>query len=260
MLQYDISGNGPEDLVLLHGLMENNSIWSDMEPYLSEKFRLIKIDLPGHGKSAISAEVHTTELMAEKVKEVTDSLKLGKFHLLGHSMGGYTALAFAEKNPQLLKSITLFFSTYFPDSEEKKQTRKKSFRIIEEEYSKYVNAGVPMLFSSDERDILEGKIELAKKIAFATPNQGALAAVKGIMVRPDRRKILEEFDGKILLLNGRHDNAVDYSITLKHLPDRSNLKSYLIDCGHNGHWEKPEICSAIINTELLHNLPKHLVL
>lgn len=250
MLHYEISGKGTENLVLLHGLMEDSTMWKDMEPKLNERFRLIKIDLPGHGKSPMSGEVHTMELMAQKVNQVLDDLKIGRFHLLGHSMGGYTALAFAEKFGGKLKTLTLFFSTFLPDDEEKKATRKKSSRIIEEEYTKYVNAGVPLLFNPYETEELKDKIATAKKIALSTRPEAALAAVKGIMERPDRNAVLEKFDGKILLVLGRHDNAVDFSKTLSATPDRGNIKAYVLDCGHNGHWEKPEICAEIINREL----------
>lgn len=259
MLNYEISGNGPENLVLLHGFMENLLIWDDMEQYLSKKFRLIKIDLPGHGRSDIYGEVHTMELMVEKVKEVTDKLQLENFHLLGHSMGGYTSLAFAEKYPEVLKSITLFFSTFFPDDEEKKEQRRKSFRIILENFRTYVGAGIPNLFNPNEKDILEGKIELAKEIALSTKPEGALACVKGMIERTDKKQVLENLDAKILVIAGKHDNAVKTDVMVKNLPDKTNIKSYILDCGHNGHWEKPEVCAAIINTELLHNLPKKLV-
>ena len=250
MLHYEISGNGKEDLVLLHGLMEDSTIWEDMEPRLNERFRLIKIDLPGHGKSEMSSEVHTMELMAQKVNRVLENFKIDKFHLLGHSMGGYTALAFAEKFSEKLKTLTLFFSTFLPDDEEKKAARKKSFRVIEEEYTKYVNAGVPLLFNPYETEELKDKIATAKKIALSTKPEAALAAVKGIMERPNRKEVLEKFDGKILMLLGRHDNAVDFNKTLAATPNRSNIKAYILDCGHNGHWEKPEICAEIINCEL----------
>lgn len=253
MLNYEISGKGTEHLVLLHGLMEDLTIWADMEPHLNEKFRLVKIDLPGHGKSTATEEVLTMEMMAQKVKLLLDELNIGECHLLGHSMGGYTALAFAERYPELLQSMTLFFSTYFPDDEEKKKTRQKSFRIIEEEYTKYVNAGVPLLFNSCEAETLEPKIQIAKDVALRTANTSALAAVKGIMERPDRSSVMENFEGRILVLAGKHDNAVDAIKMLRNLPKKSNIKSYLLDCGHNGHWEKPEICAAVINRELLHH-------
>ncbi len=260
MLHYQIKGSGKEDLVLLHGLMESTEIWREMMPHLSDEFRLIMIDLPGHGKSPVYGEIHTMNFMAEKVKEVTDEVCNSKIHLLGHSMGGYTTLAFAERFPEALKSITLFFSTYFADTEGKKETRAKSFRIIKEEYRKYVNAGVPNLFNPFERDVLEGKINFSKEIALATNPEGALAAVKGIMQRPDRRAVLQQLQEKILLLTGRHDSAVDAPKTLAQLPDRQNIKAYMLDCGHNGQLEQPEICAAIINQELLHNLPKKLIL
>lgn len=259
MLNYEITGNGSENLVMLHGFMENLLIWDDMEQYLSKKFRLIKIDLPGHGRSDIYGEVHTMELMAEKVKEVTDKLQLENFHLLGHSMGGYTSLAFAEKYPEFLKSVTLFFSTFFSDDEEKKEQRRKSFRIIQENFRTYVAAGIPNLFNPNEKDILEGKIELAKDIALSTKPEGALACVKGMIERTDKKQVLENLDAKILVIAGKHDNAVKTDVMIKNLPDKTNIKSYILDCGHNGHWEKPEVCAAIINTELLHNLPKKLV-
>jgi len=76
MLNFERKGNGKETLVLLHGFMENLSIWDDMEPHLSENFSLVKIDLPGHGKSEILAEVHTMELMAHEVKKSSGRSKI----------------------------------------------------------------------------------------------------------------------------------------------------------------------------------------
>ncbi len=259
MLNYEISGNGTENLVLLHGFMENLLIWEDMESFLSKKFRLIKIDLPGHGRSKSLGKVHHMETMAEKVKEITDKLKLEKFHLLGHSMGGYVALAFAEKFESNLESLTLFFSTYFPDDDEKKELRRKSFRIIQENFSTYVSAGIPNLFNPNEKDILEGKIKLAKEIALSTNPLGALASVKGMIERTDKKNVIENLQSKVLVIAGKHDAAVKTDTMIKDLPNKTNIKSYILDCGHNGHWEKPEVCAAIINSELLHNLPKHFV-
>lgn len=259
MLNYEISGNGQEKIVLLHGFMENILVWEEMEQRLSKDFTIIKIDLPGHGLSKIYGEVHTMELNADEIKKVTQKLKLEKFHLLGHSMGGYTALAFADKFPEDLKSLTLFFSTYFADDDEKKEQRRKSFRVIKDAFAHYVNAGIPNLFNENEKDILEGKIEFAKEIALSTKPEGVLAAVKGMIERTDKSHVLRNFEGKILVIAGKHDHAVKTEMTIKNLPDKTNVKSYIIDCGHNGQLEKPTICAEIINTELLHNLPKNLL-
>ena len=260
MLHYEISGNGKKPLVLLHGFMENTTIWNEMEAHLSKDFTLIKIDLPGHGKSKVYQEIHTVELMAEKVKEVIDALKLEKINLLGHSLGGYVSLAFAEKFPEILESMTLFFSTTVADDEEKKQIRKRSIAVIDENFETFVKTSIPNLFSNNEKDILEGKIELAKNIAKSTNKEGVKAAQLGMAERLDRTEILENLDAKILIIAGKYDNAVKTENLLKIIPEKTNIKTYVLDCGHNGHWEKPTICAEIINTELLHNLPKHFLL
>lgn len=251
MLNYKISGNGKENLILLHGFMENIFVWEDLEEHLSSDFTLIKIDLPGHGQSEIDGEIHTMEMMAEKVNEVITQLKLTHFHLLGHSMGGYVSLAFADLFPEKLKSITLFFSSYFADSEEKKKQRKRSFRIIQENFKTFVYAGVPNFFNPFEREKLADEIQLTKEIALSTNPNGALAAMKGMIERTDKLSILENFEGKILIIAGKHDQAVNSEVILKNLPLKENIKSYLLDCGHNGHFEKPSICAAIINEELI---------
>lgn len=251
MLHYEISGKGRETLVLLHGFMENLEIWDDMMPHLSEDFQLVKVDLSGFGKSAPIAEIQTMELFAEEIKKLTDHLEINKFHLLGHSMGGYISLAFAEKFPELLKSFTLFFSTYFEDDDEKKSIREKSLRLIEENYKAYASAGIPNFFGPDARRILKNKIQLAKEIAYTANVNGVLASQKGMKYRPNRKSVLEQFDGLILLIEGRFDNAVNAIKTIVELPERNNIKAYLLNCGHNGHWEKPSICAEIINTELL---------
>ncbi len=254
MLNFEIKGTSNNHIVLLHGFMENLFIWDEMEVELLKNFKLVKIDLPGHGKSEVFSEIHTMEMMAEKVKEVIDFLKIDQVHLLGHSMGGYVSLAFAEKFPENLKSLTLFFSTYFADDDEKKQQREKSLRIIKENFKTYVNAGIPNLFSENEIEILQEKITLAREIALSTNNDGVLAAVKGMIKRTDKSEVLENFEGKILVICGKHDSAVNTEKTIQNLPNKKYVKSYVLDCGHNGHWEKPAICSAIINEELLHNL------
>ena len=260
MLYHEISGNGKKPLVLLHGFMENTTIWNEMEAHLSKDFTLIKIDLPGHGKSKVYQEIHTVELMAEKVKEVIDALKLEKINLLGHSLGGYVSLAFAEKFPEILESMTLFFSTTLADDDEKKQIRRRSIAVIDENFETFVKTSIPNLFSNNEKDILEGKIELAKNIAKSTNKEGVKAAQLGMAERPDRTEILENLDAKILIIAGKYDNAVKTENLLKIIPEKTNIKTYVLDCGHNGHWEKPTICAEIINTELFHNLPKHFLL
>ena len=114
-------------IVLLHGFLESMEIWNEYVKLLSKRYRVICIDLPGHGKSENIGYVHTMELMADCVKEVLYSLQITKCVMIGHSMGGYVTLAFAEKHERNLRGFALFHSHAAPDSEEKKKTAKKQF-------------------------------------------------------------------------------------------------------------------------------------
>ena len=182
-------------------------------------------------RSVSQSRYHTVELMAEKVKEVIDFLKLEKINLLGHSLGGYVSRAFSEKFPEILESMTLFFSTTVADDEEKKAIRRRSIAVIDENFENFVKTSIPNLFSNNKKDILEGKIELAKNIAKSTNKEGVKAAQLGMAERPDRTEILENLDAKILIIAGKYDNAVKTENLLKIIPEKTNIKTYVLDCG-----------------------------
>ena len=101
---YTDEGTG-KVVVLLHGFTESQKIWKNFAKKLSAKYRVITIDLPGHGKSESPGAVHSMELMANVVFAVLKKLKAGKCMMIGHSMGGYVTLAFAEKYPKKLKGF-----------------------------------------------------------------------------------------------------------------------------------------------------------
>jgi pimeloyl-ACP methyl ester carboxylesterase len=114
-------GEGPA-LVLLHGFLEDSSIFGNLMAGLSDDFRIVTIDLPGHGQSGILGYVHTMEDMAEAVNTVLSGLQIADCMMVGHSMGGYVALAFAALYPQSLLALGLFHSSAAADSEAKNLT------------------------------------------------------------------------------------------------------------------------------------------
>src|SRR5674536_23752 len=114
-IHYSDSGNGTV-IVLLHGYLESSEVWNGFAEKLKSEFRIISVDLPGHGLSDVYGEVHSMEFMATAVKNLVDSLDLKKVFLLGHSMGGYVALAFLELFPEYLLGYCLFHSQPFADT------------------------------------------------------------------------------------------------------------------------------------------------
>ena len=121
-----ISGNG-KPVMLIHGFGEDGEIWEKQVDYLKEEFRVIVPDLPGSGRSAMIDDMRM-EGLADALHSVAievlgdDSGKIEKFSMIGHSMGGYVALAYAEKFISELNGLCLFHSTSFADSEEKKRS------------------------------------------------------------------------------------------------------------------------------------------
>jgi pimeloyl-ACP methyl ester carboxylesterase len=101
-VSYSDIGKG-STVVLLHGFLENKTMWKDLVPNLSKKNRVLSIDLLGHGETESLGYVHSMEENAEIVKAVLSHLKIRKAVIIGHSMGGYVALAFAEMFPTYIK-------------------------------------------------------------------------------------------------------------------------------------------------------------
>ncbi len=123
-IHYTDKGKGTA-IVLLHGFLENSTMWKPFISRLSKKNRVITIDLLGHGKTECLGYVHTMEDMAEAVKAVLSKLRLRRVVVIGHSMGGYVALAFVEKYSNNVKGLCLMNSTATADSEEKKINRDR---------------------------------------------------------------------------------------------------------------------------------------
>jgi len=201
-------------VVLLHGFLESMEIWEDFAAQLSKRYRVICIDLPGHGRSECVGYVHRMERLAEVVKDVMDELGLRRYLLVGHSMGGYVALAFAEQYPEYLRGLCLFHSTALADSNEKKLDRERAIRLVKKNPLNYTRQLISNLFAVANVKKYRKEIEGLKKIASRTSKQGIVAALEGMKVRKNREAILKFADYPILIIAGKRDNVIPWE-TLK---------------------------------------------
>src|SRR4051812_45107269 len=122
-VSYNEKGKG-SSIVLLHGFCGSNGYWDNVINKLSEHYRVIALDLPGHGESANLEGTVTIEDIADHIKDVLDYLNVPQVTMFGHSLGGYITLAFAEKFSQMVNGLSLIHSTAYPDSEEAKKGRE----------------------------------------------------------------------------------------------------------------------------------------
>ena len=208
-ISYTEQGKGTA-VVLLHGFLENQSMWDAFVPEFSKKYRVITIDLLGHGQTDCLGYVHSMEDQADMVHHVLHELKIRKAILVGHSMGGYVALAFAELYPDNMKGLVLLNSTSRADSDERKLNRDRAIVAVKQNYSAFVRMSIANLFSENNRERLAEQIEKVKIEALKTPLQGIVASLEGMKIRNDREVILHFAPYPIQLILGKKDGVLIY--------------------------------------------------
>ena len=215
-ISYSDSGKGTT-VVLLHGFLENKTMWDAFVPELSKRNRIITIDLLGHGKTESLGYIQTMEENADVVHEVLSKLRIRKAILVGHSMGGYVALAFAELYPEKMKGLVLLNSTSKEDSPERKKNRDRAIKAVKKDYETFIRLSIANLFSEENREILIKEIEAVKIQALQTPLQGIVASLEGMKVRKDREFLLHTTTYPKLLILGKKDTVLNYEENLEQL-------------------------------------------
>ena len=240
---YRTIGKG-KPLILIHGFAEDGDVWKNQIEFLKDHFTVIIPDLPGTGKSDMIAGMSILG-MADVIKEIL-IIELSKFALqqavlIGHSMGGYITLAFAENYPTLLNAFGLVHSTAFADSEEKKLARLKSIEFIKANGAyEFLKTSIPGLFwRQDGSNSSDAYIKALTEKAKNFSSEALAQYYQAMINRPDRTAVLKDFNGPILFIIGEHDMAVPFQQSLQqcYLPVRSHI-NILRNSAHMGMLEE----------------------
>ncbi|WP_042456872.1 alpha/beta fold hydrolase [Neobacillus dielmonensis] len=231
-------------IVLLHGFCGSSGYWQEVVPVLTKNYRVIAPDLPGHGQSEVLRAPCTMEDLAAIILGFLDELHVQNVIMLGHSLGGYITLAFAEKYLDRLKGFSIVHSTAFPDSEEAKKNREANVqRINQNGIHSFVEGLVPNLFATENSN--KPYVAAAKEIGYSTSPQGAMDTLIAMKNRPDRNSVLEATGLPVLLIAGENDRIVSPDKTFS--VSKTNIKHALIkDAGHMSMYENPEELISII--------------
>jgi pimeloyl-ACP methyl ester carboxylesterase len=249
-LHFTDLGKGPA-VLLIHGFLESTSMWGGIAPALAKKSRVICIDLPGHGLSKCIGYVHTMDEMAEAAFQLIKHLKIRKAALVGHSMGGYVALAFAEHFPDSVRSLVLFQSTAKDDSEWKKLDREKAIELVKQNHKSFVRKSIPLLFRPSNRPRLKSEIDALKDEALKTPMQGIIAALSGMRDRPNRQILLKFPPFPIHIIAGEKDPRVPMEESKELAQISEYVSLHVIEgVGHMSHIEAPKEALANIQMSL----------
>ena len=206
-IYYRLEGEG-DTLILLHGFMEDSKMWDHHITQLSNTYQVLAVDLPGHGSSDVLSSTHSMELMADIVKAVMDAEDMSKAVVVGHSMGGYATLAFAERYPEVIQGFGLFHSHTLADSPEAKENRERTVKIVENEKMSFINQFIPSLYAEANRDRLKKEITYQIEMANKMDPQGITAALLGMKDRPMRLDIVALSQVPVLFVLGKQDSRI----------------------------------------------------
>lgn len=236
---YKEEGQG-ETLILIHGFCGSSDYWNNIIPKLSESYRVIAIDLPGHGESKGHDSVQEIDQYALNIKDFLEELKIEKLTMFGHSLGGYITLAFAESYSQYLNGFSLIHSTGFPDSEEAKEGRIASADKIDKDgIDSFIDGLVPKLFAPGNVESLKQSLKDVKNIGYGTPAGGAKNALNAMRERKDRTEVLANTKLPVLLIAGESDQLIPPDKTFT--ASGENITQVVIkDAGHMSMYEAPE--------------------
>jgi pimeloyl-ACP methyl ester carboxylesterase len=248
---YRSIGNG-EPVMLVHGFGEDGNVWDKQVEYLKGKYHLLVPDLPGSGRSDMIDDM-SMEGLAEVLHSIIHEENIDKCTVIGHSMGGYITLALVESYWNHVSAFGLFHSSAFPDTEEKRQTRKKGIEFIKQHGAfEFLKTSTPNLFSPNSK-LQSRKLSGPNSIDFFIESlkdfipEALIAYYEAMMKRPDRQEVLKTTKNPVLFIAGEHDVAVPLNDMLKqsHLPEKSYF--YLLKkSGHMGMLEETENANRIL--------------
>lgn len=239
---------GDRCVVLLHGYLESMLVWDEFVPLLYKDLRVITLDLPGHGISVVEGEVHTMEFLADTVAAGLKALGVAKCTVVGHSMGGYVALSFAQRHADMLDAIVLLSSTPNADSPEKSESREREIALVKAGKKELLAKVAPAAgFAVQNRARMSDYIEDLTEQVYITEDEGVVAILGGMMRRQDQNDMLRELSVRQMFIFGRHDDYISVEVAetiAKNHPQAEVV--WLADSGHMGFFEEPEATAVAI--------------
>jgi len=237
----DEGRNNTQTLVLLHGFLQNLDVWTSYVLSYMHRLRVITIDLPGHGLTDSFCDVHTTDFMAGIVKEVLNAAGVEQCVMVGHSMGGYVALAFADRYPYSVKGLGLINSHALADTPEHRQGREQVCEAVQQNRASYIVSFVPSLFDDSRSAALSHDIKDLSDQCLETTAASIIAAQRGMGQRPSRLDVLQQLDVPFYFVYGKNDPRIpiELAVTQALLPRRAEVL-LLSDVAHMAFLEERE--------------------
>ena len=204
-IAYDDTGSGPA-VVLVHGYPFNRSLWTEQVSALADRYRVVALDLRGHGESEASTGASTMKLMAQDIAGLMDELQIDRAVIGGLSMGGYVTLAFYQLFPERVEKLLLADTRAQADTDEAKATRADQVQqILADGMTGIVNAMLRKLLSPETVSKQPEIVKRVRDMMMHTTPEGAVGALRGMAEREDQTARLAHINVPTLIVVGKDD-------------------------------------------------------
>jgi pimeloyl-ACP methyl ester carboxylesterase len=241
-LAYYDQGKGEQAILLIHGFGEDHAIWKNQIEFLSTHYRVIAPNLPGvHCKPLAlhHSQAPNIRMYVEVLHELMHHLHIEQYYIVGHSMGGYIGLSFADYYVNHVQGLLLFHSTTYEDNEAKKTSRMKVAEFIQEwGVSKYLETATPNLFGDAFKKTNPGIIQNVIESGSGISQEAMIQFVFAMRNRKAMTHLLQQHTIPVWMIAGDADLAVTIQDSLeqiKLLPSSNSL--VLNNVGHMGMFE-----------------------
>lgn len=228
-------------IVLVHGHGVDASIWDGVYAGLVSDGPVLKPDV-SQLTTLTTIDDYADHLHGQLRADGVDDIML-----VGHSMGGYVALAFAERHPEMLRGLCLFHSNAYADDESRKEQRQQTIEALTTQgTAPFIEKTIPKIVAPDYP---AGAIQRLVARYRNLPADALIAGMKAIGERPDRTHVLRDAHYPVLLLLGKKDQVMPYDQTsrLADLNERITLVSLPL-AGHLGMVEQPDEALAALQS------------
>lgn len=245
-LNYSEAGQGTP-VVLLHGFPLTSVIWHEQQQRLSDRYRVITPDLRGHGRSPAPAGVYEMELLARDVLALLDLLRIEKAMILGHSMGGYVALAAWKLASDRFLALGLVDSQAGADSDEARQGRHTLAEKVTAEGSQIVAEAMLSKLFAPGLLAREPIVDKVRQMILNTPSAGIVGSLKGLAARADSGPLLPKLHIPVLILTGDKDQIIppEKAKAMAAVVPKSTL-TIIENSGHMPMLEQPDATTTAI--------------
>ena len=235
-------------LVLLHGFLEDRSMWEPLIALLS--LRGVQVDtpeLPGHGdRRALPAEL-SAETYADDVMSQLHLADDEQFFLIGHSMGGYIASSIAALYPQRIAGMLLFHSKAGADDALKKADRQRAIEAVQQNKALYVRTMITNTFHPDNRERLKNRIDKLVERALLMDTEAIVAAQRVMIDRPDRVHDMQQRAFPLFYYLGADDTSIPLYVALQEIQQLPGAMYHITsEAAHMGQWESAQDAAQFI--------------